>query len=80
MNEQKLLRLKEKIDAAKSKVSELKGQKKHILQTLQKEHGCQAIEDAENKIEKLGIESETLQEKIDTISTELEENYPQLFQ
>lgn len=79
MNERELLRLKEKIDSAKSKVSELKGQKKHILQTLQTEHKCKTVEEAEDKIEKLGVEAKRLQKKIDALSNELEEKYPQLF-
>jgi len=79
MKERQLLELKEKIDTAKTKLSELKGRKEHILQTLQEDHSCESVDDAENKVEKLSIQVESIQDKIDNKSEELENKYPQLY-
>lgn len=75
MEKEDVLDLKNQIDEAKSKNSELRGQLKQILQTLKKEHGCDTIEIAEEKLKTIeqGI---TIQEKkIKRGVRELQEKY-----
>ena len=49
MNEQELLELKEEIDQAKQKYSELKGRLTFLMKQLKEDQGCTTIEQAEKK-------------------------------
>lgn len=75
MNQQDLLDLKEKIDKAKAKVSELKGSQKHLMKELKDDWDCATIPAAEKKVEKIKDEIKQLTEKINQGVEELEEKY-----
>jgi predicted nuclease with TOPRIM domain len=74
MNESQLLELKKKIDEAKTKVSELNGQKSALLKQLE-EFGCKTITEAEKKLEGMEKEISGITEKIDSGTKELEMKY-----
>ena len=75
MNQQELLDLKNEIEEDKAKASELKGQKKQLLATLQKDWGCSSTEEADKKVAKMTKEIEKLNDQIVTETTHLEETY-----
>lgn len=64
MNEKDLLKMKEDMNHAKSKVSELIGKKKHLEQELMDKWGCSSIEDAEKELKKLEREIKGMDVKI----------------
>jgi len=73
MSEKDLLDLKEQINEAKTKVSELTGQKQILMRQLKETWGCDTIEQAENKLEELNKRTNSLEKKITIASRELEE-------
>ena len=75
MEHQDLLDLKEKIDQAKEKSSELKGQLKGLTKELSDDWGCTNIEQAEKKVKKMETDINKLNEQIKTGVNELEEKY-----
>lgn len=75
MTEKELLNLKEDIEQAKVKYSELKGQKKVLMDSLKKKWDCSTITQANKKIDKMKKEIETLEKKKQEGIKELEENY-----
>lgn len=70
-----LFELKEKVDAAKTEVSELEGQKKALMKQLKDDYGFATVEAAEKKLASMRKEVETLDEQIETGIEELEEKY-----
>jgi hypothetical protein len=64
MNESELLKLKDKIDIAKTKASELSGQRDYLLKELKTNWDCKTIEDAETKLEELTETISNLDEQI----------------
>jgi seryl-tRNA synthetase len=75
MDNEKLLELKEKIDTAKTKVSELTGQKNALMKQLRDEWDCKSTEEGDKKISQMLKEIQNLSEKIDAGVKELEEKY-----
>jgi hypothetical protein len=75
MNEKDLLRMKEEIDRAKSKVSELTGKQKHLLAELKDKWECSSIEEAERYLKKLEREIKGLDIKIDESIKDIQERY-----
>jgi len=75
LNEKDLLKIKSDIDQAKSKVSELTGKKKHLLQELKDKWGCSSIEEAEKMVKGLEREIKGLEIKVSTITEEIKEQY-----
>lgn len=75
MEEQELFELKERIDKAKSKVSELKGRQQYLMGELTKQYNCKTIEAAETKAQKIEDEIVQLNQKITEGTKELEEKY-----
>ena len=75
LDEKQLLKLKEQVEDAKSKVSELKGHKQALLKQLKDEWACNSTEEGDKKISSLLDEIKTLNEKIDKGTKELEEKY-----
>ena len=73
MNEQDLFKLKERIDDAKSKVSELEGQRKHLMKELKEQWSCTSVEAAEKKVKTMEKEISTLTINFDKGTEELEE-------
>lgn len=75
MNEQELFELKERIDEAKSQVSELKGSEKQLMKELSEQWNCNSIETAKKKAKIIEKEINDLNTKIDEGTEELEEKY-----
>ncbi len=75
MNEKELLELKQEIERAKSKLSELKGRKEYLLQELYDKWGCRSLEEAQSKIDALNAEIDDLETTIEKEIGELENEY-----
>lgn len=73
MNERDLLKLKDRIDKAKAKVSELVGRKDYLFQELKKQWKCNSIEDAQALVKTLESDIEKLDKQIDNKTSALEE-------
>jgi len=72
MNERELLDLKEKIEKAKSKASELKGQHRGLMNTLKSKFECDSIEQAEERLAEMNDEIKGLQAQLGKITKKLE--------
>jgi len=75
MTEQQLLKLKQDVDAAKTKVSELTGQRTALMKQLKDDWGCKTVEEAEAKLQGMESAVEQLGQQIDEGVTELKEKY-----
>jgi len=75
MNEQDLFKLKERIDDAKSKVSELEGQRKHLIKELNEQWSCNSVEAAEKKAKEIEDEITFFNQKIDDGCFQLKDMY-----
>ena len=75
MDEQRLLELKQEIDEAKTKVSELTGQKNALMKQLKEDYGCKTIQDADNKVNDLEKQIDKIKKQIDSGIAELEEKF-----
>ena len=75
MNEKQLLELKEQIDVSKSKLSELKGRKQVLTDTLKEKWGCSTVTQAETKMKELKEEIADLEDSKEEGIKTLEENY-----
>jgi predicted transcriptional regulator len=72
MTEQELLNLKEEIEEAKQKTSELKGEKQALMKQLKSEWDCNSLEEADKKRQVKTTEREKISEKIENGMVELE--------
>jgi len=75
MDEKQLLNLKEKINNAKSEVSELKGQEKYLIKELKENWNCSTIKDAKIVLDELERDIRQTTEKIEDGIQELKEKY-----
>lgn len=75
MNEKELLKVKEKIDEAKSKVSELKGRKQYLMQELKDTWDCTSLEKARDKLKEMETQIIALNEQIEKGTRQIEEKY-----
>lgn len=75
MTEKELLDLKERVDDAKTKISELKGQQTALMNQLKTDWKCNSIEEAEKKLKTMEKEIATIEDKIKEGVEELEEKY-----
>ena len=75
-NEKELLELKEKVDKAKSQLSEAKGRKEYLIQQLQSDWDCTTVEQANKLLEQMEGNIETLDEQIEEKMEEIKEKYP----
>ena len=75
MNEQELLDLKEKVDNAKTTVSELKGQLTALMKQLKDDWDCSDIKMAEIKLKSMEVSITALEKKIEKGVEELEDKY-----
>lgn len=75
MKEKELLELKEKVDDAKSTVSELTGQKNALMKQLKEDWDCKSLEAAEDKLKEMERNISILEKKIEKATKELEEKY-----
>lgn len=80
MNTKELLDLKDKIERGKTKLNELKGQRKQLMKQLEEEFGCDSIEAAEKKLKKQEQKIEDLDNEIAENETKLRNTYPILFE
>ena len=74
-NTEKLLQLKQDIDAAKLKAAGYEGQLKGLMKDLKDNWGCTTIAQAEKKVKALEKEVTDLSGKISKGVAELEEKY-----
>lgn len=74
MNERELLKVREKIDKAKSEISEDKGQLKAIKQEFKK-WGCDSIDQMQEKVEELKEQRDKYEKEMQEKIKELEDNY-----
>jgi len=72
LDEQQLLDLKDKIEAAKTNVSSLSGQKQAMMKQLKDDWDCNTVEEAEKKLKLMDENISKLDKKIDTATKELE--------
>jgi len=75
MTEQQLLKLKQDVDAAKTKVSELTGQRTALMKQLKDDWSCKTVEEAEAKLQSMESAVEQLSQQIDEGVTELKGKY-----
>ena len=75
MNEQQLLDLKKQMDKATEKATELSGQQKQLMGTLESDWSCKTVDQAEKKVEKMDTEITQLNNQIKKGTEELEEKY-----
>ena len=75
MNEQELLDLKEKVDNAKTTVSEFKGQLTALMKQLKDDWDCSDIKMAEIKLKSMEVSITALEKKIEKGVEELEDKY-----
>jgi hypothetical protein len=64
MDEKDLLRLKEKIEQAKAKASELKGRQDYLMQELEQTWKCKSLPEARAKLATLDAEIADLDKQI----------------
>jgi len=75
LDEQDLLDLKNDIGEAKTKKSELIGQKNALMNQLENEWGCKTVEEAQKKLKTMGTEIEGIEDKIEKGVADLQEKY-----
>lgn len=70
---QQLLQLKEQIDRADKKKSELEGQLKEQLSRLKKEFDCSTMDEGEAKLDKMKVQLDKKQKALSTGVAKLQE-------
>ena len=70
-----LLQIKEDIDDAKTRQSELEGKQQLLMEELQEEWGCKTLEEANKKIEEMGSDFDNISVKIRKGIKKLEDTY-----
>jgi uncharacterized phage infection (PIP) family protein YhgE len=75
MDEAGLLKLKQKIDDAKTSVAELKGQQTALMQQLKADYKCNSLKEAQDKLKTMEEDIDKLNKQIDKGLKELEEKY-----
>ncbi len=73
--EKDLLELKKKIEAGKSKISELKGKQDYLMKELSESWGVKSIEDATKLINTLQKKLDAVTAKLDDILEEIADKY-----
>ena len=72
---ERLLKIKNQIDEAKSKQSEITGQIKSITSQMKQKFEVSDLKEAEKKLEKMGIELDTQETEFEKGMKDLEEAY-----
>jgi len=75
MTDKDLLKLKSEIDQAKTKLSELKGKKQVLMESLKKDYDCSTVSQAAKKLIQLQENINDLTEQKEESIKELEDNY-----
>lgn len=70
-----LLELKENIDHAKQRQSELKGAREHLMSELKKQWNCDTIDEAEARLDQMERDIEKKEEEINNGLIKLQEKY-----
>jgi len=78
MNETELLKLKNEIDSAKTKVAGYEGEKKSRLVTLLEQFDCKTLKEAEEKVVIMQTEIDTAQAELDKGIAEIEKRYEEI--
>jgi predicted nuclease with TOPRIM domain len=77
MDVQDLMELKDQIEEAKAKTSELKGHQTALMKQLKDDWKCNSVEEAEVLVKKMDKQITDLDKQIAKGLQELEENYNQ---
>ena len=75
MTEKELLELKEDIEEAKQKVSELKGERQALMKRLKEDWNCGSLEEAEKKLKEMSEQVDKLSDEITEGMEELESKF-----
>ncbi len=75
MTEADLMELKKKIEAGKTKISELKGKQDYLMKELADSWGVKSVEDANKLVASLQKKLDDVSNKLDEILDEIAENY-----
>jgi methyl-accepting chemotaxis protein len=75
LNRDELLELKEKIEEAQTKVTELNGHHSALMKQLSDDWDCSTVEEAEKKLKQIKKQIEKLDESIEEGTKEIEEKY-----
>jgi predicted transcriptional regulator len=68
-----LLDIKDQIEKADKRKSELQGQIKELLSRLKKDHGCSSGKEGDKKLEKMQLDLDKMQAKFDKGTADLQE-------
>lgn len=72
MTEQDVLDLKKKIDDAKEEIATLNGRRQMLEEQLQKDWGCENIQEAHLKLDALEKEADALKDAIEELTKEIQ--------
>lgn len=75
MNEKELLKIKERIDDAKSEINKLEGKQASLLDQLKEQFNCSSIKEAEKQLDKQSKQIEELEQQIEEGVAELKNKY-----
>ena len=75
ITKEKLLQVKEDIDQAKTRVSELTGKQQQLMSNLKKTYGCSSVSELKKKVKAMQESLAKLTTKLDTGIEELEKHY-----
>jgi len=75
MDEKQLLNLKKEIDLAKTKVAELNGEKKHLMQELKDIWKCATLGEGEKLLERMKNEIDRMNKEIEEGLQKIGEEY-----
>ena len=78
MSLEKLQKMKEKIDSAKSKIASAEGQKEYFFKQLWSDWKCKNLEEAQKKLQELVKKIEDLEEKIQSGLNQISAEYAEL--
>lgn len=71
----KLLKMKDKIESAKSNIARLEGSKDQLYKTLLSEHGCKTLKEAEKKLADMSKDLDIKEAALEEGVKSLEEQY-----
>lgn len=78
MNKEELLEIKDEIEQAQKKVSQLQGRKEYLMKQLWEEWKCKDIEQGQKKLNQIKKDIEDLDEKIRKGTQKVEVKYNEI--
>lgn len=69
---EKLLKLKEKVESAKSSLAKAKGRKEELMRRLSDEHDVETVEEAKKLLRKLRKDADKMEEELEERVAEIE--------